>query len=72
MKAYYKKDYVNSSPVLLMLENENGRLVDKGTKGYIYKDGKWVDSPVHVGKILYEGIDYDEISEAEALKLMNK
>ena len=67
MKAYFVK-YYGAEYALIKLEAP-GKLNAGGARAYIYKDGAWKESPNHVMKVLYGG-EYDEISEAEAMKLM--
>lgn len=68
-KAYYVR-YYGDEAVLIKMEAA-GKLNAGDARAFIYKDGIWKESPEHVIRVLYNG-DYDEITEAEALKLMNK
>lgn len=67
MKAYFVK-YYGDEYALIKLEAP-GKLNAGGARAYIYKDGAWKESPNHVMRVLYGG-EYDEISEADAKKLM--
>ena len=67
MKAYFVK-YYGDEYALIKLEAP-GKLNAGGARAYIYKDGAWKESPNHVMRVLYGG-EYDEISEADAMKLM--
>ena len=67
MRAYFVKYYGDEFALIKM--EAPGKLNAGGARAYIYKDGAWKESPNHVMRVLYGG-EYDEISEADAMKLM--
>jgi len=67
MKAYFIKYYGDEYALIKM--EAPGKLNEGNAKAYLYSDGNWVESPEHAIRVLYGG-EYDEISEAEAEKLM--
>lgn len=66
MRGYFIK-YCGDKFALIKMEAP-GKLNAGGAKAYIFRDGKWIESPDHVIMVLYGG-EYDDITEAEAMKL---
>ena len=69
MKAYFVKYYGEEFALIRM--EAPGKLNDGGARAWIYQPGGWKESPDHVNRVLYTG-EYDEITEAEAVKLKNR
>ena len=64
MVAYFVK-YYGDKPVLVKMESSGKLNQSSDTKAYVFRDGKYIESPYHVTQVLYGG-EYDEISKEEA------
>lgn len=69
MKAYFVK-YDNRNVLVKM--TAPGALNAGGATAFLYKDGVWKENSNLAAKIMFDGFDYDEITEAEAVKVMKE
>lgn len=67
MRAYFVKYYGDEYALIKM--EAPGKLNAGGANAFIYVNGRWEESAEHVLRVLHSG-EYDEITEAEAMKLM--
>lgn len=67
MVSYFVK-YYGDEPALIKLEASGKINQSSDTKAYIYVDGKWIESPEHIAKVLYGG-EYDEVTAEEAKEI---